>query len=252
MGIASRALRLPDQLRRRRWRLRRPYYRRGIRTEEVYAVAANPDGTLVYGTTGGAGGFATFNCPYAPPTYGTTTVTIGTVTTTTTDFNNILTIGTCNPLTIYTGLLSTLTVFDASEVSTGLDQSNWLVQAPSATSDWTDPLLVIQCGGTNQQESVGGSVCEATYPDNTTVILNAPAEPGVKFGGWSSNCTPCTLDKATGACPAIPVTNPQTIPLYTAAGPNSCTVVVGGRCTQTRPRAPSTAATNVSVGAIFN
>ena len=221
----------------------------GSGTEEVYAVAANPDGTLVYGAVGGGTGFATFNCPYAPPTYGTTTVTIGTVTTTTTDFNDILTIGTCNPLTIGNGLLSTLTVFDASSVSTGLDQANWLVQAPSATSNWTDPLLVLNCGGTNQQESVGGSVCEATYPNNSTVILNAPAESGVKFGGWSSNCTPCTLNTTTGACPAIV----PPAPLYNAAGPNSCSVVVGGTCTYQQTTATyQCTQSNVSVGAIFN
>jgi hypothetical protein len=217
--------------------------------EQVYAVAANPDGTLVYGTTGGAGGFATFNCPYTPPTYGTTTVTIGTVTTTTTDFNDILTIGTCNPLTIGTGILSTLTVFNASLVSTGLDQANWLVQAPSATSNWTNPLLVINCGGTNQQGTVGGSVCEATYPDNSTVILNAPAEPGVNFGGWSSNCTPCTLNPATGACPAIV----PPAPLYSATGPNACSVVVGGTCTyQATTASYECTQSNVTVGAIFN
>ena len=216
--------------------------------EQVYAVAANPDGTLVYGTS--TAGYATFNCPYAAPTYGTTTVTNANgTTTTTTDYNDILTVGTCNELTIGTGLFSTLTVFDASLVSTGLDQANWLVQAPSATSTWSNPLLAIDCGGTAQQGSAGGSVCEATYPVNTTVILNAPAEPGVNFGGWSSNCTPCTLDKTTNSCPAIV----PPAPLYSATGPNSCSVVVGGTCTYISATGTySCTQSNVSVGAIFN
>ena len=196
----------------------------GSGTAAVYAVAPNPDGTLVYSSPAGS-----FNCPYAAPTYATETVTIGTVTTTTTDFNDVLTIGTCNNLTIGNGLLSTLTVFDAGEESTGLDQAGWLITAPSATGTPD----VIHCGGTTEQTSLGGSVCEATYPNGTSVTLTAPAVPGVHFGGWSSNCT------AQGA--------------VTAAGPNSCTVVVGGSCTldQTSGTYQCTQS-NVSVGAIFN
>jgi len=200
--------------------------------ELVYAVAANPDGTLVYGAPGGGSGYATFSCPYAPPTYGTITVTNGNgVTTTTIDYTNILNPGTCNTYTIGGGLLSTLTVFNASLESTGLNQTNWLITANAATGI---PLDVIRCGGTAQQGSTGGSVCEATYPTGTTVTLTAPTEPGVNFGGWSSNC------KAQG--------------VVTAAGPNSCTVVVGGGCTLNQNTGTYTCsdATNVSVGAIFN
>ncbi len=196
--------------------------------EAIYAVAANPDGTLSYSTTGN------FSCPYAAPTYGTTTVTNpnGT-TTTTTDYNDVLNPGTCNALTFGGGLLSTLTVFDAypSTSSTGLNQANWLITAQSAT---TPPVTVIHCGGATEQALPGGSVCEATYPNGTVVTLTAPAEPGVSFGGWSSNCT-------------------NTAPV-TAAGPNSCTVVVGGGCVlnQQTETYICTSSANVSVGGIFN
>jgi hypothetical protein len=194
--------------------------------EDVYAVAANPDGTLVYSSN-----TASFSCPYAPPTYGTTTVTNpnGT-TTTTTNYNDLLNPGTCNSLTIGDDLLSTLTVFDASLVSTGLNQANWLITAPSATGTPN----VIHCGGATEQAAPGGSVCEAAYPNGTVVTLTAPAEPGVNFGGWSSNCT-------------------NTAPV-TTAGPNSCTVVVGGGCTLNVNTGTYTCtnSANQSVGAVFN
>lgn len=102
-------------------------------------------------------------------------------------------------------LLSTLTV-----VNEGLNTSNWLVTAPSATGTPT----VLNCG---PGAGVGKSVCTATYPLGTTVTLTAPAQSGVKFGGWSSNCF-------------------NTAPV-TEAGPNSCTV---------------TLTTDDTVGAIFN
>jgi hypothetical protein len=193
---------------------------------DIYAIAANPDGTLVYSTT--SSGMATFNCPYAAPTYGTITVTNANgTTTTTTDYSDLLNPGTCNTLTIADSLLSTLTVFNASTTSTGLNQSNWLITAPSATGT----ANVIHCG---PGSTSGGSVCEATYPNGTPVVLTAPAETGVNFGGWSSNCT-------------------DTAPV-TAAGPNSCTVVVGGGCTLNPNTGTYTCtnSSNVTVGAIFN
>jgi uncharacterized protein YjdB len=199
--------------------------------EVVYATAANPDGTVVYGTTGGAGGYATFSCPYAAPTYGTISVTNGNgVTTTTTDYSDLLDPGTCNSLTVGGGLLSTLTVFNASISSTGLNQTNWLITAPSATGT----ANVLHCGGSQQEGSTGGSVCEATYPTGTTVTLTEVPEPGVNFGGWSSNCT------AQGT--------------VTPHGQNSCTVVVGGGCIPNPNTGTSTCtdATNVTVGAVFN
>jgi hypothetical protein len=190
--------------------------------EAIYAVAGNPDGTLSYSTTG------TFSCPYAPPTYGVDPVT-GQVL-----YNEVLNPGTCNALTVGDGLLSTLTVFNAypSTSSTGLNQTNWLLTAPSATGTPD----VIHCGGATEQALPGGSVCEATYPNGTVVTVTAPAETGVNFGGWSSSCISTN--------PAVP----------TAAGPNSCQVVVGGGCTL-NPQSETyicTSTANVSVGAIFN
>jgi hypothetical protein len=104
-------------------------------------------------------------------------------------------------------LLATLTVYNE-----GLDTTNWLVTAPSATGTPD----VLHCGPGSATAGFGGSVCVATYPVGTTVTLTAPAGTG-NFGGWSYNCT------AQGN--------------ITAAGPNSCTV---------------TLTTNDTVGAIFN
>jgi hypothetical protein len=75
-------------------------------------------------------------------------------------------------------LLSTVTVYNE-----GLNNTNWLVTAPSATGTQN----VIHCGP--GWTGTGGSVCVATYPKGTPVTLTAPAGAG-KFGGWSSNCVP--------------------------------------------------------------
>jgi len=161
----------------------------------IYAVAANPDGTVVYSPS------VTFNCPYAAYDPGDPTATPPVQPT----------LGTCNTHTIASGLLVTLTIFNA-----GLNTSNWLVTAPSATGTPN----VINCG-----PGVGAgntSVCTASYPLGTPVTITAPAMPGVQFGGWSWNCTP-----------TMPVT---------AAGPNQCRVVLGN----------DPATSNDSVGAIFN
>jgi hypothetical protein len=78
---------------------------------------------------------------------------------------------------------------------------------------------------------VGGSVCTATYPAGYPIILTAPAQSGVDFGGWSYNCLP-----PNGTISPNP---------STAAGPNTCTITLGN--------APSgTDNSNVTVGAIFN
>jgi uncharacterized protein YjdB len=193
----------------------------GSGTDDIYAVATNPDGTLVYSP------IVTFNCPYAPPTYATITTTVNGVTTTSTDFTHLLNTGTCNTLTIGDALLSTLTVFN-----TGLNQTNWLITAPSATGTPD----VIHCGGTTVQGTPGGSVCTATYPNGTPVTLTAPAEPGVNFGGWSSTCETIAPNPSS-----------QT-------GPNTCTVMVGGGCVlnQTTGTYTCSAQSNVSVGAVFN
>ncbi len=106
------------------------------------------------------------------------------------------------------GLLATLTVYNE-----GLNTTGWLVTAPSATGTPS----VLHCGPGSSGAGLGGSVCVATYPVGTTVTVTAPAENGVKFGGWSDNCA------ANGT--------------VTEAGPNTCTVIL---------------TTNDTVGAIFN
>jgi len=130
---------------------------------------------------------ATFSCPYllpAPPQPGS--CFIGSET---------------------SALLSTVTVYNE-----GLNTTNWLITAPSATGTPD----VIHCGP--GWTGAGGSVCSATYPIGTPITLTAPAGTG-NFGGWSVDCTP----------------NPNP---PTAAGPNQCILT------------PTTF--NETVGAIFN
>ena len=175
----------------------------GSGTSSVYAVAANPDGTVVYSPS------VAFNCPYVayvPGTAGDPTATPPVPPT-----QPVL--GSCNEHTIASGLLVTLTVFNA-----GLDTSNWLVTAPSATGTPN----VIQCG---PGAPAGASICTASYPLGTTVTLTATQTPGSvgTFGGWSWNCTPNQ-----------PVT---------AGGPNTCTVLLGN---------DNLGSSNESVGVIFN
>jgi len=161
-------------------------------TSDVYAVAANPDGTLVYSPA------VTFNCPLQVPTP--------------------TSVGTCNPETIADPLLVTVTVFNA-----GLNTTNWLVTAPSATGTPN----VIHCGPGSVAAGLGNPVCSAPYPIDARVTLTAPAGYG-QFGGWSYTC--------------------QTIsPNPSQAGvTNTCTMTVGNDTSSTNPTS------NVSVGAIFN
>jgi hypothetical protein len=149
----------------------------------IIAEATSTDGTIQTAT-------ATFNCPLVLPNPPTTP-------------------GTCFPGSQAPSLLATLTVYNE-----GLNTTNWLVTAPSATGT----ANVLHCG---PGSASGGSVCTATYPVGTTVTLTAPAN-GAAFGGWSYNCT-----QTVPAPPALP----------SAAGPNACTV---------------TLTTNDTVGAIFN
>jgi uncharacterized protein YjdB len=107
--------------------------------------------------------------------------------------------------------LSTVTVYNE-----GLNTTDWQVTAPSATGTPD----VIHCGpGWALNGGAGGSVCVASYPVGTPLVLTAPAGAG-SFGGWSSNCNV-----------GLNITP-------TAAGPNTCTI--------------TTTEYNVSVGAIFN
>jgi predicted secreted protein len=155
----------------------------GTGTAEIIAEAVNPsDGTIQTAT-------ASFSCPLVLPTPTTA--------------------GSCYPGSQSAGLLATLTVYNE-----GLNTTNWLVTAPSATGTPS----VLHCGPGSPS---GGSVCVASYPVGTTVTLTAPAN-GASFGGWSYNCT-----QTVPAPPAAP----------SASGPNACSV---------------TLTTNDTVGAIFN
>jgi hypothetical protein len=132
--------------------------------------------------------------------------------------------GSCFPNSQASALLSTVTVYNE-----GLNTTNWLVTASSATGT----PYVIHCGpGWALAGQTGGSVCVGAYPIGTPIVLTAAqtsSEPAgtplatplstVTFGGWSSNCTPTP--------------NPST-----AAGSNTCTLI------------PTTF--NETVGAIFN
>ena len=129
------------------------------------------------------------------------TLTNGSIQTATAEFNCPLilptatTAGSCYPGSEAPGLLATLTVYNE-----GLNTTNWLVTAPSATGTPN----VLHCGPGSSGAGFGGSVCVSTYPVGTAVILTAPAGAGA-FGGWSYNCIPLAA--------------------ITAAGPNSCEVI---------------------------
>lgn len=139
----------------------------GTGSATITAEATDPQtGSLVNAT-------ATFNCPLILPTPTTA--------------------GSCYPGSQAAALLATLTVYNE-----GLNTTDWLVTAPSATGQQN----VLHCG---PGSTSGGSVCVATYPVGTTVTLTAPAT-GASFGGWSYNCAP--------------------IGSVTVAGPNSCSVTL--------------------------
>lgn len=140
---------------------------------------------------------AQFNCPLVLPTPTTA--------------------GSCYPNSQASALLSTLTIYNE-----GLNTTNWLVTAPSATGTPN----VIHCGPGSNGAGLGGSVCVATYPIGGSVMLTVPAGAGA-FGGWSYNCTPTDQN-------GVPLPGPV---YWTAAGPNYCVVNL---------------LFNDSVGAIFN
>jgi hypothetical protein len=152
----------------------------------IIAEGSSTDGTIQTAT-------ATFSCPLVLPTSTSA--------------------GSCYPGSQASGLLVTLTVYNE-----GLNATNWLVTAPSATGTPD----VVHCGpGWAADGKTGGSVCTATYPVGTAVTLTAPAQTGAAFGGWSYNCTPVLA--------------------VNAAGPNSCTITLGAGGNS-----------NVTVGGIFN
>ena len=143
---------------------------------QIIAESESTDKTIQTAT-------ATFNCPYqlaAPPLPQT-----------------------CPgpPNTLPSQLISTLTIYNR-----GLNTTNWLVTAPSATGT----ADVLHCGP--GWTGTGGSVCTASYPTSAgTVILTSPAGAGA-FGGWSSNCTPSDVNGNPIAGQGTP------------GGPNYCVV----------------------------
>jgi uncharacterized protein YjdB len=138
----------------------------------IIAEAKSTDGTIQTAT-------ATFACPLTLPNPN----------------GDPPTAGTCFPGSQAPALLATLTVYNE-----GLNTTNWLVTASSATGTPN----VLHCG---PGSASGGSVCAATYPIGSTITLTAPNN-GAAFGGWSSNCTQTV--------PAVP----------SATGPNACTLTL--------------------------
>jgi uncharacterized protein YjdB len=163
----------------------------GNGTATIIAEATDPTTGSIQTAT------ATFSCPLVLP-------------------NPPTVAGSCFEGSQAPGLKVTLTIYNE-----GLNTTNWLITAPSATGTQD----VIHCGP--GWTGTGGSVCVAAYPLGTTVTLTAPAQAGVNFGGWSWTCTP-----------VVPIN---------ATGPNSCTVTLGD-VNSTDP----TQTSNVTVGAIFN
>jgi uncharacterized protein YjdB len=185
----------------------------------IVAETTNTDMTIQTAT-------ATFNCPEVLPQAGVTNPS-------------------CYPNEPPAAtLLATLTVYNE-----GLNTSDWLVTAPSATGTPD----VIHCGPawkpTSQQPGTG-SVCTATYPMNITTPSGNPGivltATGGAFGGWSYNCIP---SDAQGNY--ITGTNP-----YTAAGPNYCVLPFEGSYTYVNSANQTVTVTvdglNQTVGAIFN
>jgi uncharacterized protein YjdB len=142
----------------------------GIGSATIVAEATDPTTGSIQTAT------ATFSCPYVIPTPTTA--------------------GSCFPGSEASSLISTLTIYNE-----GLNTTNWLVTAPSATMTPD----VIHCGPGSSAAGFGGSVCTASYPVGTTVTLTAPEGAGA-FGGWSYNCIPTSA--------------------VTAAGPNTCEVTL--------------------------
>jgi uncharacterized protein YjdB len=172
----------------------------GAGSADIMAEATSADGTIQTAT-------ATFNCPLSE------TVPV-----------------TCIPGTQAFALLSTLTIYNE-----GLNATNWEITAPSATGT----ANVIHCGpGWTLNGGSGGSVCVATYPIGTTVLLKAT---GGAFGGWSYNCTPSNSN-------GVPINSSA----ITAAGPNYCTVTFSPAVYDANGNLVTPANTDVTVGAIFN
>jgi hypothetical protein len=172
----------------------------------VFPVNTNGSGVPSGGANAGivtayGSGGATIIAEATGPTTGNPPVA-GTIQTATANFSCPLilptptTAGSCYPGSESSSLLSTLTLYNE-----GVNTTDWLVTAPSATGTPN----VLHCGPGSTGAGLGGSVCVATYPVGTTITLTAPAGAGA-FGGWSYNCVPTSA--------------------VTAAGPNTCQVTL--------------------------
>jgi uncharacterized protein YjdB len=168
----------------------------------IIAEATAADGSIQTAT-------ASFNCPLALPNPN----------------GDPPTPGSCYPGSQAYALLATLTIYNE-----GLNTTAWEVTAPSATGT----ANVLHCGP--GYTGTGGSVCTATYPIGTKIVLEAQ---GAAFGGWSYNCSPS--DK-----------NGNPITTISATGPNYCTVTFSPATYDTNGNLIQAANSNVTVGAIFN
>jgi hypothetical protein len=167
----------------------------------IVAKATSADGAVQTAT-------ANFNCPLVLP-------------------NPPQTPGSCYQGSQAAALLATLTVYNE-----GLNTTNWEVTAPAAYAQPNDPP-VLHCG----PGSTSGSVCVATYPFGTSVILTAT---GGAFGGWSYNCLPTDASGKQTDASGNPIKP-------TEAGPNYCKFTFADLNTGSNANN-----TNVTVGAIFN
>ena len=92
-----------------------------------------------------------------------------------------------NPRYMYSGYAGAVTALDAHYIQRGPEYDRLAGHRPVCS-----PALanVLHCGpGWTTGGGAGGSVCTATYPVGSAVVLTAQ---GGAFGGWSSNCTPVT------------------------------------------------------------
>jgi hypothetical protein len=166
----------------------------------IIAKETSADGAIQTAT-------ANFNCPLILPTPTTA--------------------GSCFPGSQAPALLATLTVYNE-----GLNTTNWKVTAPAAYAQPNDPPA-LHCG----PGSTSGSVCVATYPFGTSVILTAT---GGAFGGWSYNCTPTDANGNSADANGNPIKP-------TEAGPNYCKFTFTNFTNNANVNN-----TNVTIGAIFN
>jgi len=178
----------------------------------IIAEATATDGSVQTAT-------ATFACPLTLPNPN----------------GNPPTPGSCFEGSQGTELLATLTVYNE-----GLNTTNWLVTAPSATGT----ANVLHCGP--GWTGSGGSVCTATYPAGTTTPSGNPGvvltAQGGAFGGWSYNCIPSDVNGNYLTGPTF----------WTAAGPNYCVAPLSFTYIDSAGNTVTVEGVDDTIGAIFN